>query len=111
MNQANQNGYGREQVERTCQALAQSEIEIAFSLLQLADVEIQGGNGKHAAELIGKATVTHNSAIEYLGNVPPGFEEQKRELWMSARRLFEAIRAAERRRRHAVDHETLLRTV
>ena len=88
-----------ERVERTCYALAQSEIEIALSLLHLAEVEIKGGNRQHAGDLIAKAAAAHHSTIEYLETVPAGLEEEKRELWIGAQQLIEAIRTAERQRR------------
>ena len=74
----------------------QADLDIAFSFLHMAEVEIHGGNASHAAELIAKAILAHKTALKCLTSVPPGFEEEKRELQTSARRLLEAIRASER---------------
>ena|SRR5690349_6588050 len=74
----------------------QADLDVAFTLLHMADVEIHGGDASHAAELISKAILAHKTALKCLASVPSGFEEEKRELQTSARRLLEAIRASER---------------
>ncbi len=89
------------ETERPFLALIETEIEVAFSFLRMAEAETSGGNGKHATELIAKAIVTHNAVLQYLGNMRMEFEAEKQELCIEARKLFEAIRASERRRRRS----------
>ena len=89
------------ETEQACLALVETEIEVAFSFLRLADAETNGGNDEHAAELIAKAVATHNVVLQYIQNMRGESETEKRELWLEARRLYENIRAAERRRRQA----------
>ena len=91
----------RTRTERVCIALVRAELDAAFSLLRLADAETCGGIDSHAADLIAKAMSTHKTALHYLGTVPLELEEQRRELSAEVRRLFEAIRTAERHRRAA----------
>ena len=89
------------ETERACLALVETEIEVAFSFLRLAEGETSAGNGQHAIELISKAVATHNVVLQYVGNMRAEFEPEKRELCVEARKLFEAIRAAEERRRQS----------
>jgi len=89
------------ETERACLALVETEIEVAFSFLRLAEGETKAGNGEHAAELIAKAVATHNVVLQYVGNMRAEFEAEKRELCVEARKLFEAIRGAEERRRQS----------
>jgi len=96
----NTKGTFRE-TERACLALVETEIEVAFSFLRLAEGETRAGNGQHANELIAKAVATHNIVLQYIGNMRAEFEAEKRGLCVEARRLFEAIRAAEERRRQS----------
>ena len=96
----NTKGTFRE-TERACSALIEMEIEVAFSFLRLAESEARAGNGLHATELIAKAVATHNVVIQYVGNMRAEFEAEKRGLCVEARKLFEAIRAAEERRSQA----------
>jgi len=91
----------REETERACLALVEAQLEVAFSFVSRAESDIGGGNGAGAAEWIAKAMATHNMAVQYLANVPAEFEEEKRELYIAARKLFEAGRAAERLRKHS----------
>ena len=93
------------ETELACLALVGTEIEVAFSFLRLAEAETSGGNDEHAKELIAKAVAIHNVVLQYIENMREEFETEKRELWIDARRLFENIRAVERRRRS--DLETL----
>ena len=79
------------ETEWACLALVETEIEVAFSFLQLAEVETRGGNGEDAAELIAKAVATHNLVLQYLENMRAGFEGEKHQLSVEARKLFEAI--------------------
>ena len=89
------------ETELACLALVEMEIEVAFSFLQIAESETSAGNGQHAIELIAKAVVTHNVVLQYIGNMRAEFEAEKRGLCVEARKLFEAIRAAEQRRRQS----------
>src|SRR5260370_3791470 len=89
------------ETERACLALVETEIEVAMSFLRLAEGETRVGNGEHATELIAKAVATHNVVLQYVGNMRAEFESEKRGLCVEARRLFEAIRAAEERRRQS----------
>ena len=89
------------ETEQACMALIETEIEIAFSFLRLAEVETCGGNHEHATELIAKALVTHNVALKYIQNMRPEFAEEKSELCRETRRLFEAVRDTERHRRQS----------
>ena len=89
------------ETERACLALVSTEIEVAFSFLGLAEVETSSGNAERATELIAKAVATHNRVVQYAGNMRAEFEAEKRDLCVEARKLFEAIRAAEQRRRQS----------
>src|SRR5260370_6152629 len=89
------------ETELACLALVEFEIEVAFSFLGLAEGETRAGNGQHATELIAKAVATHNVVLPYVGKIRAEFEAEKRGLCVAARRLFEAIRAAEERRRQS----------
>ena len=92
-------GASFRETEKACLALVETEIEIAFSFLRLAEVEINGGDEKHAAELIGKAVAVRDVVLQYGQNMRTEFGAARRELRLEAQRLFEAIRAAERRRK------------
>ena len=81
------------ETEWACLALVETEIEVAFSFLRLAEIETRGGNGEDAAELIAKAVATHNVALQYVENMRAGLEAEKRQLGVEARKLFEAIGA------------------
>jgi len=61
------------QVERTCIVLLQSELDIAFGFLRLAEVETGSGKAAHAEELIAKASGSYQTVLEGLGNVPLEF--------------------------------------
>jgi hypothetical protein len=87
------------ETEEACLALIETTIEVAFSFLQLAEVESSAGNGEHATELIAKAVATHNVVLKYIQNMRPEFEVERRELCIAARRLFEAIPATEPHRK------------
>jgi hypothetical protein len=87
------------ETERACLALVEMEIEVAFSFLRLAESETRAGNSQQATELIAKAVATHNVVLQYVGNMRAEFEAEKRGLCVEARKLFEAIREAEERRR------------
>ena len=89
------------ETEKACLALIETEIEVAFSFLRLAEVEINGGDEKHAVELIGKAVAVHDVVLQYVQNMRTEFGAVKRELRLEAQRLFEAVRAAERRRKES----------
>ena len=89
------------ETEKACLALIETEIEVAFSFVRLAEVESNGGNEKHAIELIAKAVAVHDVVLKYIQNMRAEFDTAKRELRLEARRLFEAVRAAERHRRES----------
>src|SRR5260370_39348768 len=46
------------ETERACLALVETEIEVAFSFLRLAEVESSGGNGGNGAGLSGQVVST-----------------------------------------------------
>jgi hypothetical protein len=94
-----QNPDLRERLRGVCLALMESEIDLAMSLLRLAEVETNGGNDAQARELIARACAMHKVALNYLDGLPVG--QEKHEFDLGMRRLFEAIRAAERLRRKA----------
>ena len=85
-------------VERTCIVLLQSELDIAFGFLRLADVEIGSGNTAHADELIAKANNSYKAVLDGLGAVPLEFEEERQILREGVRMLQDEIRAVARRR-------------
>ena len=89
------------ETERACLVLVETEIDVALSFLRLAESETRAGHSQHATELIAKAVATHNVIIQYAGNMRAEFEAEKRGLCVEARKLFEAIRAAEERRRQS----------
>ena len=89
------------ETDQACLDLIETTIEVAFSFLRMAEVEISGGDGEHATELIAKAAATHNVVVRYTQNMRAEFEVEKQELCLAGRKLLEAIRAAERRRRQS----------
>lgn len=86
------------QLERTCMVLLQSELDIAFGFLRLADAETGCGNAAHVDELIAKASSSFKAVLNGLPNVPLEFEEERRSLREGVRMLQDAIRAVARRR-------------
>jgi hypothetical protein len=87
------------QLERTCVVLLESELDIAFGFLRLADVETEsGGNAAHADELIAKASNSYKAVLDGLATVPLEFEEERQVLREGVRMLQDAIRAVARRR-------------
>ena len=86
------------QVERTCIVLLQSELDIAFGFLRLADVETESGDATHADELIAKASSSYKMVLEGLATVPLEFEEERQLLREGVRMLQDAIRAVARHR-------------
>ena len=83
-----------QEVERACLALVQTELEVAFSYVLRAEAQNRRGSGEKAAQMIAKAIATHNMALTYLAKAPADLETEKRELYVTARQLFDAIRAA-----------------
>jgi hypothetical protein len=83
--------------ERVCLTLLQSELDLAFSYLRLAETEVQAGKGAHATELIAKAVIARNIVLQELARIPDLFDlfEPKRELKREAKRLLESIRFVE----------------
>ena len=86
------------QVERACMVLLQSELDIAFGFLRLADVETESGAAAHADELIAKASSSYKTVLDGLATVPLEFEEERQLLREGVRMLQDAIRAVARRR-------------
>ena len=89
------------QIERTCIVLLQSELDIAFGFLRLADVETGSGNATHADELIAKASTSYKAVLDGLASVSLEFEEERQLLREGVRMLQDAIRAVARRRQAA----------
>lgn len=85
-----------ERLEQACTTLLQSEMDLAFSYLRLAQAETRGGSAAHAAELIGKAILAHKNVVQDLAGVSMELQDLKRELAGSARELQEAIRSVQR---------------
>jgi len=81
-------------IESLCLAL-QSDLDLAFSYLRLAEAETRGGNATHATELMAKAVITHRTVLREFENIPD-LHESKRELAREARRLLESIQSIER---------------
>ncbi len=89
------------ETEWACLALVETEMEVAFSFLRLAEVETRGGNSEATAELIAKAVATHNVVLQYVENMRPEFESEKRQLSVEAGKLFEAIGAVKQLKRQS----------
>lgn len=75
--------------------MLQSDLDLAFAYLRLAEAETRGGNADHAAELIAKAVVAHRTILRDLARISD-LNESKRELAGEARRLLESIQSVER---------------
>ena len=73
----------------------QSDIDLAFSYLRLAETETRGGKADHASELIAKAVNAHRTVLRELMGISDMYES-KRELVGEARRLLESIQSVER---------------
>jgi hypothetical protein len=73
----------------------QSDLDLAFSYLRLAEAETRGGNADHATELIAKAVIAHRTVLRELACIS-GVYQSKRELAGEARRLLESIQSVER---------------
>jgi len=56
----------RERNARTFFVFLLADIDIAFSLLHLAEAEVKGGDAGHAAELMVKAILTHKTISQAL---------------------------------------------
>jgi hypothetical protein len=85
-------------VERTCIVFLQSELDIAFGFLRLAEVETRSGDTAHADELIARASNSYKAALNGLTTVSREFEEERQVLRERLRLLQDAIRAVARRR-------------
>ena len=81
-------------VERVCLTL-QTDLDLAFSYLRLAEAEARGGKAAHASELIAKAVIAHKTVTKALAGISD-FDENKRELAQEARRLLESVQSVER---------------
>lgn len=84
-------------IEIVCLTL-QSDLDLAFSYLRLAEAETRGGKVTHATELIAKAVITYRTVERELVRIP-GLNENKYELTREARRLLESIQSVERQLR------------
>jgi hypothetical protein len=84
-------------IETVCLTL-QSDLDLAFSYLRLAEAETRGGRVAHATELITKAVITCKIVERELVCIP-GLNENKHELAREARRLLESIQSVERQLR------------
>ena len=91
----------RTRTDRVLFALIQSEIDLAFSLLRLAEAEIRGGEDAHAPDLVAWACTTHRAALSYRDDLPVC--ESTRKFLLGVGELFEAIRAVERLRQAQAD--------
>jgi hypothetical protein len=85
----------REHADRVCLTLVQSELDLAFFNLRLAEAEIQGGKAAHATELVAKALIAYKIVLLELARITDVYE-RKRELAAEARRLLESIQSVER---------------
>jgi hypothetical protein len=85
-------------VERACMLFLQSELDIAFGFLRLADTETGSHNTTHADELIGKASNSYKAVLDGLATVSLEFEEERLRLREGVRLLQDTIRAVTRRR-------------
>jgi hypothetical protein len=90
------------QVERTCIVLLQSELDIAFGFLRLANAEAGSGNAAHADELIARAGDSYKAVLNGLATVSLEFEEERLVLREKVRLLQDAIYAVARRRQQDV---------
>jgi hypothetical protein len=84
-------------IEIVCLTL-QSDLDLAFSYLRLAEAETRGGKAAHATELIAKAVITYKTVERELVCIP-GVNENNRELTREVRRLLESIQSVERQLR------------
>ena len=73
----------------------QSDLDLGFLYLRLADAEIRGGKAAHATELIAKAVTTYKSVQQELVCIPD-YDGNKRELVRGVGRLWESIQSVER---------------
>ncbi len=85
----------RERNARILLMFLQADIDIAFSLLHLAQAEVKGGDAGHAAELTAKAILAHKTISEALAKQSFA-DEEACQLRRGVRDLFEAIQIAER---------------
>jgi hypothetical protein len=86
---------GHERNSRIVLMFLQADIDIAFSLLHLAEVEAKGGDIGHAAELTAKAILSHKTITQAL--VEQSFEyEEACGLRRGLTDLLEAIQTVER---------------
>lgn len=95
MNRLTENLRGCEWNKRAVLAHLQTDIEIALTFLRLADAECKSGNHARASELIDKATLAYQTAIQHLDHLPEDATEEISGLRQGARELFEAIHIAE----------------
>ena len=85
----------RERNARIVLMFLQADIDIAFSLLHLAEVEMKGGDTGHAAELTAKAILSHKTISQALAEQSFEYEEACG-LRRGLTDLLEAIQTVER---------------
>lgn len=96
MSRFNNNSDLSENSERIGVRLMQAEIDLAFAGLRLAMAESEFDSTPRAVEFVERAILAHKTVMRRLATVPAELAAEKRELEGSARRLLEAIVAAER---------------
>ena len=91
MNPLTDNVGARGPDKRACLARLQTEIEIALAFLRLADAECKNGKHSHASELIDKAALAYQAAMQHLDTISANPTEETSRLREGVRELFEAI--------------------
>jgi hypothetical protein len=84
------------QTDRVSIAFLETDIDLAFTFLRLAEAEIHGGKAGRASELIAKAILACRTIRRHAEVLPVEFDEEKCELHERTQRLLEAIFASER---------------
>ena len=85
----------RGETERVWIGFLQSDLDLGFTFLRLAEYYRGIGAGALVAGLIAKATLGYRTVINSLGSLSTSCEEERRELRECADRLLDAILAAE----------------
>jgi hypothetical protein len=76
------------QTERLC---IETDIDIAWGFLRLAEAEMELGNLAVAIEFLEKAILGCRTVIAELGNTVVELDEERSGLWENARKLFDSI--------------------
>jgi hypothetical protein len=84
------------QTDRARIAFAETNIDLAFTCLRLADAEIRGGKAGRASELIEKAILAYKTLLQDAEILSAELDEEKCELHERTQRLLEAVFASER---------------